>query len=320
MEVEFYRHNIMTVPEVLNPYDWLVLMEATSKNQKRQYLIYRWKNEMKHEREILGKKEMQEEWKRLNGNKLIEGPRQTNYQKYGLHDNTMFLRIYNHTMNNYYTSQLMNAMLYGMKVVFDFSYDHAMAKFEANNCAKQLVFAYVMNRIHNDPFDLYFCNANKSNYVIERVHRVIPTLYEPDFPLNITEKSYMEIFDPKKLVYLTPHTNSVMTKFNPDSIYIIGAMVDKVNRKPLSLGKAKEAGIRALSLPISQYLNWGSGSSKNLPLNQVLGILLDLKCTNNWKTALKHVPTRKLKEARDDAFKKNFIKRQQMISLLENAK
>lgn len=62
-------------------------------------------------------------------------------------------------------------------------------------------------------------------------------------------------------------------------------------------------------MPIEKYLEWGSGSTKNLTLNQVMAILLDIRHTRNWKEALCHVPTRKLKEAREYMLKRKVEKR-----------
>uniref|UniRef100_A0A146MB64 Mitochondrial ribonuclease P protein 1 n=1 Tax=Lygus hesperus TaxID=30085 RepID=A0A146MB64_LYGHE len=76
---------------------------------------------------------------------------------------------------------------------------------------------------------------------------------------------------------------------------LTGAMVDKVNNEPLSLAKAKAEGLRMAKLPLDRYLDWGMGT-KSLTINQVMSIMLDMKVTNNWTKALKHVPQRKIKE------------------------
>ena len=55
-------------------------------------------------------------------------------------------------------------------------------------------------------------------------------------------------------------------------------------------------------LPIDDYVLWGTGSAKNLTVEQVIRILLDLKVTNDWKYALKHVPKRKLLENQKHLF------------------
>lgn len=57
-------------------------------------------------------------------------------------------------------------------------------------------------------------------------------------------------------------------------------------------------------LPIERYLDWGAGSTKNFTLNQMLSIMLDLRHTKNWLQAFQHVPTRKLREAREYMLKR----------------
>lgn len=52
-------------------------------------------------------------------------------------------------------------------------------------------------------------------------------------------------------------------------------------------------------LPLEKHLPWGTGSHKNLTLDQMMRILLDLKHTRNWEKALQNVPCRKLKEHRE---------------------
>ncbi|KAG7208511.1 hypothetical protein KM043_014734 [Ampulex compressa] len=114
--------------------------------------------------------------------------------------------------------------------------------------------------------------------------------------------SYLDMYDKKDLVYLTPHCRTSLTKYDPNKIYIIGAMVDKSINKPLSSAKAKQEGIKMARLPL-ELLNWGPGSGKNLTLNQVVSILLDINYTRDWRKALSHVPTRKLKNVQRERLK-----------------
>lgn len=185
-------------------------------------------------------------------------------------------------------------MQFGQKLVLDCSYDQHMNTREAVNAAKQLMLCFAENRYHDEPFDLYLCNAKPESDTMRHLHRHIPTMLEPHFPLNVHEASYLDIFPKDKLVYLTPHCKSDLTEFNPDHIYIIGAMVDTVNNEPLSLAKAKREGLRMARLPLDRFLQWGSGSGKSLTLNQMTHILLDLKKTGDWTKALEHVPRRKI--------------------------
>lgn len=60
------------------------------------------------------------------------------------------------------------------------------------------------------------------------LHRLLPTIYDPCFPLNVHETSYLKVFPKEQLVYLTPHCREEMMEYDPDAIYIIGGIVDKV--------------------------------------------------------------------------------------------
>lgn len=76
--------------------------------------------------------------------------------------------------------------------------------------------------------------------------------------------------------------------------------VFQVNNDPLSLAKAKRLGLRMARLPLDRYLQWGAGSGKSLTLNQMVNILLDLKKTGDWTTALRHVPRRKIYDEQNE--------------------
>lgn len=147
--------------------------------------------------------------------------------RYGI-GNSLFFRIRDKTMNEFYNSKLISAMLHEPIIVYDLGYDEYMEPFERENCAKQLLLSFSTNRIHEEPFNLYFCNVNNNSSIMQKLHKLIPQIYEPHFPLNITSKSYLEIFDKKQLVYLTPNAKTVLKKFDPNLIYIIGGIVDKV--------------------------------------------------------------------------------------------
>lgn len=147
---------------------------------------------------------------------------------YGLNKCTMFHRIRTQAINDFYNGRLISAMLHEPVLVIDVGYEEYMTPPERNNCAKQLSYSFATNRLHDSPFNLYFCNANKDGTIMRMLHKIIPSLYNPEFPSNVTSKCYSEIFDRNKLVYLSPHANTVLKNYDANLIYIIGAMVDKV--------------------------------------------------------------------------------------------
>jgi ribonuclease P protein 1 len=151
--------------------------------------------------------------------------------------------------------------------------------------------------------------------------KCIPTLYDSDFPINITEKSYLDLFPKENIVYLTPHCREELREFDHDAIYIIGAMVDKGNSEPLSLAKAKREGLKMAKLPLDKYLMWGSGRSKTLTLNQIMRILLDVRTTGSWEKALQHVPRRKIvttEQLQEQCLKKKERPRQRLCYTIKD--
>lgn len=78
----------------------------------------------------------------------------------------------------------------------------------------------------------------------------------------------------------------------------------QVNNEPLSLAKAKRDGIKMAKLPLDRYLEWAPGSKKNLNINHMVPILLDLKLTSDWEFSLRHIPRRKLMETKIFAMQK----------------
>ncbi|XP_071875232.1 tRNA methyltransferase roswell [Bombus fervidus] len=307
LEIEYSKYITNKVPKNLTAYNWLYLLNTTTRNERRSYIEFLWKLDMK--------KQHEEEKKLLT---LEKNPK--DYSEcgiYGLNRYTMFRRICRNTINKFYNSRLISAMLYEPVLVIDLAYDEYMSPHEKAACAKQLSYLFATNRIHNSPFNLYFCNVNKDGVVMKTLHKTIPPLYNPDFPLNITSKCYLEMFDKNKLVYLTPHTNTVLKDYDANLIYIIGAMVDKKNPKALSYQKAKKQGIKMMKLPLSEKLDWGTGSSKNLPLNQVISIMLDLKYFRNWDVAFQNVPKRKLQASRQYFEQKRLLRNTRMLECFD---
>lgn len=79
-----------------------------------------------------------------------------------------------------------------------------------------------------------------------------------------------------------------------------------MNNEPHSLAKAKRDGIKMAKLPLDRYLEWAPGSKKNLNINHMVPILLDLRSTGDWEYSLRHIPRRKLMETKIKAMQKKF--------------
>ncbi|KAI5645091.1 tRNA (Guanine-1)-methyltransferase domain-containing protein [Phthorimaea operculella] len=301
LEVEVMRQDGRLAPSNLQTRHWKHLMELGSKNRRSSYLTYLFKTEKSKENEKARKEARRLERETSNPEEAKEFPDDL---EYGIKHQSLFLRIRDQSINNFDNYRALQAMMYGQSVVIDCSYEEYMVYREVVNAAKQTTFVFGDNRIHKDPFNIHLCNVNLEGPYMEQLQRNIPSLTEPWFPMNIHSESYLDIFPKEKLVYLTPHCRDELTKFDHDAIYIVGCMVDKVNCEPLSLAKAKRDGLKMAKLPLDRYLEWGPGAKKNLNINHMIPILLDLKDTNDWEFSLRHIPRRKLMETKIKAMQK----------------
>ncbi|XP_037051162.1 mitochondrial ribonuclease P protein 1 homolog [Bradysia coprophila] len=208
---------------------------------------------------------------------------------------TFLLRIERKTINSWRNNRLFRAMQHGEKLIFDCSYDEHMTVIEAKNAANQLTMSFSDNRRDREPFDLHFCNVNFNSVTMKHMERNLPTMRNQEFPMNLHECSYADVFPREQLLYLTPHCDDDLTEYDPNMIYIVGAMVDKRVQSPLSVGKVRELNLKMARLPLNRYLKWGEGFRKFLTLDQMVRIMLDLKRTGKWEIALQHVPKATLK-------------------------
>lgn len=293
LEHEVFRQEGILVPRSLNQDQWKHLLTLDSRSKRRKYYKFLFGIESKRDKEKLRKEQRaKERLERLEQSTVEEDDNK--HIKYGLGNNSIFLRVYDTTINQLYNNNLINAMKFGQKIVIDCDYDNYMTPPETSNCAKQLMITFSENRLHKDPFDIHLCNAHKVNPTIKQLMKFIPNVYEDYFPLNIHSQSYLDIFPKQDIVYLTPHCRTELDKFDKEAVYVVGALVDKTNCEPLSLAKAKKEGLRMAKLPLDRYLQWSGGSGKSLTINQMIQILLEVRTSESWEKAFQFVPRRKL--------------------------
>ncbi|KAJ6638254.1 Mitochondrial ribonuclease P protein 1 like [Pseudolycoriella hygida] len=287
------------VPQIdsITPYQWEELLKRKSVNARRNYYNFLFVAEKRKQKDKMEKEEKTRAYQQFVAQKAELPPKENGHVEYGLGKTTFLLRVGKGTMSAWRNNRLRQAMQFGEKIIYDCSYGQYMTQREAKSAAKQLMFAFSENRRHGNPFDMHLCNVNFNSDTFRTLERHIPTIRDDSFPLHLHEKSYLDLFPKDKLVYLTPHCTNDL-EYDPESIYIVGAMVDKSNKEPLSQGKAKKQGIKMARLPLDIYLNWGTSSCKSLTLDQMMTIMLEIKTSQNWSSALKHVPVRKI--ARDD--------------------
>uniref|UniRef100_T1HKU4 RNA (guanine-9-)-methyltransferase domain-containing protein 1 n=1 Tax=Rhodnius prolixus TaxID=13249 RepID=T1HKU4_RHOPR len=218
LEMEVLRQEGGRVPENMSTERWCEILHTKSKSQRIKQLGFWWINEKKKERD----KEKRELKRLAREESKKHFTKDSGHIFYGFGGSTIFQRMYDTTMDRWKNWKLMEAMMFSQSLVIDCGYEDCMNNAELSNCAKQLLILFAQNRSHREPFNLYFCNASRDNKLIMKLEKSLPTMHNPDFPMNITEKTYTEIFPREKLVYLTPHCREELKVYSEDDIYIIG--------------------------------------------------------------------------------------------------
>lgn len=177
------------------------------------------------------------------------------------------------------------------KLVYDCSYSQHMTARENHEAVKQLVRAFSINRKHLTPYSLQFCGMQNESLMSKFLHKQIPTLITKRLPLWVHEKDVTEMFPKEKLVILTPNSPNILKEYNNDDIYVVSAIVDRGDKQPLSIAKAKLLDIRHARLPLEQYRK--CKQNKALTLNVMMEIMLELKKSRDWDKAFQYIGARK---------------------------
>ena len=204
-------------------------------------------------------------------------------------------------------------------LVIDMSYTTYMDERERNLTLDQLSMLYGANQEAFEPYNLYFCSYNPDPVFHRRMELKFPNVMRADSFITLESRSYLDLFPKEKLIYLSPDAYKPLLELKDTDVCIIGGLVDKTFRKPLTKAKAKMEGIRMARLPIDEFVIW-SKSTKSLTLNQVVTILCKFRETGDWREALlAGIPKRKLKspeqiQLEEEAKKKKYLQRRRVYT------
>lgn len=176
-------------------------------------------------------------------------------------------------------------------MVFDLGFDNQMTPRENIEASRQLVRIMSNNRNHRLPFVMHFCNAYQGNVIARHMHNMVPNLHKQ--PLFMHEEDFLDVLPKEKIVILTPDSPNVLEKYNPDDHYVISAIVDRGDMKPLTLSKSKKFDLRTARLPVEKYRS--VRQNRVLTLDQIFNVLLDVKMFGNWDRSFNYVAPRKFK-------------------------
>lgn len=74
----------------------------------------------------------------------------------------------------------------------------------------------------------------------------------------VTDQNYTDLFEKDKIIYLSPDSDEILQKVEPDMTYVIGAIVDRVPERNIPAYASLEASqadkIKAYRLPLDENI------------------------------------------------------------------
>lgn len=187
-----------------------------------------------------------------------------------------------------------------LKIVIDLDFTNLMSENDLRMVLNQVKFCYAENRKIKNP-----CQLTISSFKDD-----IKDLFIKLQPgcinwknIDLNEKSYLEIFDKEKVIYLTSDSDNILHDLDLNKVYIIGGLVDHNQHKGVCYKKALKQQINHQRLPIEEFVK--VNSRKVLTINHVFEILLHTHQTKNWENSFfKVIPKRKGVESKNSASSK----------------
>jgi len=286
MEYEMFKQEkTHPVPTVMNEQQFKTLSECRTTDAKLAYLqsLFKKEHTMRNklardvERRELAKEYQQDKVAKMNEN---------NHLNYCLWRNSMLIKLTKQTINRAQNAKLIPSYSLNDNLIFDFGFEEVMRPHEMAMLSRQMVEAYSVNRRSPNPFALKYYNLDRSSAMFRVLSKFDPSL-KSDYitkPVPVIRESYLDDVPKDKLVMLTADSREKLVSFDPDITYIIPAYLLTGSMRPYALAEAKKKGIRHACFPFDDYLKWSVGA-KYLPMNQIMGILLEMKHTGDWQRA-----------------------------------
>ncbi|PIK49740.1 putative tRNA methyltransferase 10-like B isoform X1 [Apostichopus japonicus] len=180
------------------------------------------------------------------------------------------------------------------KICVDMGLTGFMSEKEIDRLAGQLRRLYGSNRRSPKPLHVTLTNLEPGSLVYQACERKNDGFR--NYKVHMTSESHLDMFPLERITYLTPDSETVLTRLEEGRVYILGGLVDESPSKNYTLQMANQWGLTTARLPISEYLQHaGTGSyNKILSINQIFDILLNFYLDGDWTSALlAGIPRRK---------------------------
>lgn len=225
LEIDLMRQQGEQVPSHLSIQRWKDLLTLDSLMGREKYLKHLWVVEMKQKHRQEKSQKKAQSYAQFKAQLEEADPKlktTCSPLNYSLSETSLFHRLRDCTMNQFYNYKLLLAEWFGPKILVDCSYEQFMELKNVQSCVKQMLLMWSDNRENANPYDIIYCNVNQESSLWQKFTQRIPMITAADSPVHFTHQHYLDIFPREKLVYLTPHCNEILEHYSHDDIYIIG--------------------------------------------------------------------------------------------------
>ena len=228
----------------------------------------------------------------------LDALKNSNHIVYGLGHNTIFMRKYPRDIEKIEKNKVLREFNeWGQPLVIDLSFLKNMSMQQVKSLFyREMNFALKFNAESREPFVIYLTNFDPKCPKCSIFKKASLSSNDDDYPVVISEKSYLELFPQQNLLYLTPDSRNNLNHYDANDVYIIGGIVDNTAAGsslnpysvPYTLSAAKKQGIRHARLPMKKTL----GLSNQLNVDHVVAIMADFKYSKDWFYSLRWLPAR----------------------------
>ncbi|CAD5234997.1 unnamed protein product [Bursaphelenchus xylophilus] len=172
----------------------------------------------------------------------------------------------------------------------------------------QLNYLFGQNRQRKEPWRLDFVNYDDNVPILRECRKRYLLQFESSKKVcgRLTNESYLDLYNKDDVIYLSPHTDNVLSSeevLDPKKCFVIGGIVDRVKELNIhpeaSALVAQQEGVQLRKLPLD-LIEWKAGS-QFLTFTTVLNILQQtFEANGDFRGALERaIPRRHLSTMKD---------------------
>ena len=185
--------------------------------------------------------------------------------------------------------RLQDGLTSGINVCIDLGFESEHSAKELLSLSKQLQLSYNVLKRSLVPVHLHVTSLGSLS---QHARDLIKSQGIDRWKVDQHEEAPWNVFPKERLVFLTPDAETTLDRFEDDSIFIIGGVVDRSVRKSVTLNRASEERITVRRLPIREYVP--ARNSHILNIDAVLATICKHRQLEDWAMALAEtMPLRK---------------------------